>query len=54
MRAEIQKVAKALVAAAGVFTAAVVTYKWDIHPAVLVSVVTVAGGLAVWATPNKG
>ncbi len=48
------KIAKALVAAGAAFLTAVVTYKWNVHPAVLVAVVTIMAGVGVWAIPNKG
>lgn len=45
-------IAKALIAAGTAFLAAVVTYNVDVSPFVLVGVVSLLAGLAVFLVPN--
>lgn len=48
----IRWIAKALTAGGGAFFAAVAAYKLNVPPAVLVTVATVLGAVAVFLVPN--
>ena len=48
----IQYVAKGLMAAGAAFLGAIATYNLDVHPVILVGVVTVLAFVAVYTIPN--